>query len=135
MIRNLYALFQKPWSEHKAMSRPDLTKIQHVNYDLELLKVEPHEADYPQYWLRKALFQVQGVSWEQADVLTKQVGTMKAAMELSQKEWEAFEGIGKIVADRLYRVLHGYSDPTVKKRKRRGENELLQPDQQISVQS
>lgn len=118
MIRDMYELFQKPWDSHKAMSRPDLTKIQHVAYDLEVLKVPTDSPEYPQYLLRKALFQIQGIGWDVAGTLAKIFRTMEGALAASQKDWEAIERVGKGLAKRAFFGLHGYDDPESAKRKK-----------------
>src|SRR3990167_7027768 len=122
MIRDIYDLFQKPWQEHQAISRPDLTKVQRVSYDLEVLKVAPSDAGYPQYVLRKQLFQVQGVGWDFAGILSERFGTMENALKASQKDWESVDRVGKGLAKRLFESLHGYPDPETFKRKRKAKS-------------
>ena len=121
MIRNLYNLYQKPWEDHTAMSRQDSTKMQRVAYDLEILKVDPSDPEYPKYVLRKQLFQYQGIGWDLAGKLSEFFGTMDRAVQARQKEWESFDGVGKTLAKRIYESLHGHADPEIKERKRKSE--------------
>lgn len=118
-IRDMYDLFQKPWADHRAMSRPDQSKIQHVNYDLELLKVDPTDPEYPHYLLRKQIFQIQGVGWEVAGVIADRFGTMEKALTATQKEWEDIPRVGKTMAKRAFYGLHGRYDETPTRRKRK----------------
>lgn len=134
MIRDIYELFQKPFDQHKSISRPDLTKIQRVTYDLTVMKVEPGEPEYPKYWLRKALFQLLGIGWDLSGVLAEYFGTMEIALKASQKDWESIDRVGKGLAKRAYETLHGYPDPDALKKKRKSkeiphaENEWLATD-------
>ena len=124
MIRDIYLLFQKPWDEHKAMSRPDLTKIQRVSYDLAVAKIEPSDPEYPRYLLRKQLFQVQGIGWDLAGTMAEHFGTMELALQASQKDWESLERVGKGLAKRIYEGMHGYPDPeTLKPKRRKGQKD------------
>ena len=119
MIRDIYTLFQKPWEDHTSISRPDLTKIQRVSYDLEVEQIKPDDPEYAKYWLRKALFQIKGVGWDLAGTLADKFTTMEAALKVSQKEWESIDRVGKGLAKRAFEALHGYEDPEVLKRKRK----------------
>lgn len=124
MIRDAYNLWQKPFDEHNAISRPDLTKVERISYDLEVIKVEPGDPDYPQYLLRKQLMQIKGISWDQAGRFAAQFKTMATALGVGQREWEDFEGVGKTLAKRIYESMHGYPDPEyATKRKRRIKDE------------
>lgn len=121
IIRDIYSLFQKPWDQHNAISRPDKTKIERISYDLEVLQIKPADDSYPKNILRKAIFQVDGVGWEIAGVIAEKFGTMQIALTAGQKEWQTIEHIGGVLADRIYRALHGYSDPDAAKKKRKSK--------------
>jgi len=122
MIRNIYSLFQKPWGSHKSMSRPDQSKIHNVSYDMEVVRVEPGEPDYPKYVLRKALFQIKGIGWDVSGVLSDKFQTMENALTVSTKDWQDIEHIGSGLAKRIYESLHGHVDPAIKlRRSRRNE--------------
>ena len=121
VVRAIYSWFQKPWDQHTNINRPDLTKIQRVAYELELIKAEPGTDDYPQYILRKQLYQIQGIGWEVAGAVANKFGTMENTLRVGQKEWESIEHIGPRLARRVFQALHGYDDPTVKKRKKSNE--------------
>lgn len=119
VITDLYKLFEKKWDEHVSMSKPDQTKMQRVTYDLSVVQIQPVDPEYPQYVLRKALFQIDRVGWDVAGTLSEKFGTIEKALAVSQKEWQAIDGVGTVMADRIYRALHGYPDPTIKKRVKR----------------
>lgn len=131
-IRDIYKLFQKPWDAHTSMSRPDSTKMVVASYELEIVRTNPELDDkktpnpnYPKYYLRKALMQILGISWELAGHLADHFGTMEAALGASQRDWEALDRIGKGLAKRAYFTLHGYEDPNYSKRKRKkGESDV-----------
>ncbi len=119
IIKDLYKLFQKPFDKHLSLSRPDNTKMHHVSYEVELVRVKPDDAGYPEFVLRKALYQIQGISWDLAGVLAKRYGLMETLMAVPQKELEDIDRIGKGLAKRIYTVLHGHEDFTAKKRVRK----------------
>ena len=118
VIRATYDWFQKPWEWHTSISRPDLTKIQRVSYDLEVLKVDPETPEYPKYWLRKAIFQLERMGWDIAGSISDKFQTMEAVLKASQRDFEEVDRVGKGLAARLYKALHGYPDPEIEKRKR-----------------
>lgn len=116
LIRATYSWFQKPWESHSLISRPDQSKLQHVSYDLEVVKVESHDAEYPTYWLRKAVFQLDRVGWEVAGKIAEKYQTMEALMAETQKGLvDERIGVGGIMAERLYRSLHGHTDKSSSK--------------------
>lgn len=119
IIRDIYNLFQKRWEDHHSISKPDQTKIQRVSYDLEVIKIEPGDAEYPAHWLRKSLYQIQGVGWEVAGKLADHFGTMEVALAANVKDWLALDHVGAGLAKRAYYALHGYEDPTIIRRKKK----------------
>jgi len=119
VIRDQYLLFQKNWDEHKAISRPDLTKIQRVSYDLSIVPIKPTDEGYPKHILRKAVFQIDKMGWDIAGLIAEKFGTLENALAAGQKEWQSIEHVGPVLADRVYRAFHGYSDPEAVKKKRK----------------
>ncbi len=125
IIRDIYDLFQKPWDQHKAISRPDRTKIQRVSYDLEVMQIAPGDPDYPKHVLRKAVFQVDRIGWDVAGRIAEKFGTLENALAASQKEWQTIEHVGLVMADRVYRAFHGRADPAQVVKKKRKSKEIL----------
>ena len=123
-INNLYLLFQKKWEDHIAMSRPDRTKMQTISYDMSIVPILPTDPEYPTYVLQKALFQIDRVGWDVAGVIAEKFGTMENALAVGVKEWQTIDHVGVVMADRIYRALHGYADPTMKKRKKRENSQV-----------
>lgn len=119
LIKATYAWFQKPWDKHTMISRPDGTKIQRVSYDMEVVKFQPGEPEYPKYWLRKAIFQIDRMGWDVAGKIADRFQTMENLLKAGQDDIEGVERVGKGLAERLYVTLHGYPDPEVQKRKRK----------------
>ena len=124
IIRDQYLLFQKKWEDHNAISRPDLTKIQHVTYDLSVIPVAPGDPDYPKHVLRKAVFQVDRIGWDVAGVIAEKFGTLENALAAGQKEWQTIDHVGLVMADRVYRAFHGRADPDAVKKKRKSKETL-----------
>ena len=116
IIRDMFEYFQKPWDKHKSISRPDLTKMQTASYDLEVIKVTPTDPEYPKYVLRKAIFQIDRVGWDLSGKAADHFGTLENAISASRLDWENV--FGPVVADRVFRALHGYSDQSSTKTKR-----------------
>lgn len=124
VIEATYKWFQKPWEDHKSISRPDLvTKFSKVNYDLELLRTGPGDPDYPKLILRKSLFQLDGIGWAAAGKAADRFGTIEAALAAGEKDWREIEGFGPGRAKLAFKALHGYDDPNVKKRVKRASKE------------
>ena len=130
IIKDIYDFFQKQWHEHKSMSMHDRSKMSRAQHAIELLQVEPEDSDYPRCVLRKSLFQIKGVGWDNAHLLANNIGTMENALTLSQNEIELLgkdgnadtRGIGKVLSKRIYETLHGHPEPVeIKKRKRKGK--------------
>jgi ERCC4-type nuclease len=119
VIKNLYEYFQKPWEKHSSISRPDQSKIQNVTTELEVIKVDPSDPEYPKYWLRKAVFQLSRCGWDVAGKIADTYVTMENLLSAGQKELEGVERVGKGLAQRLYAALHGHPDPEVKQRRRK----------------
>ena len=129
-IRATYDYFQKPWEHHTGISRPDRSKMEHISYELEVVKVQPDDPDYPKYLLRKALFQIDRIGWEVAGKIAEYYGTMEALMTAPQREIEEVpvgpnRSAGKITARRIFESLHGYSDQNYAKRKKKPKTEEL----------
>lgn len=113
IIRDIQAWFGKPWDMHKSISRPDMTKLQRTAYELEVVKVNPDDPEYPKYLLRKAVFQVMGIGWDVAGKIADTFNTVENALKATVKDWQAIERIGPGLAKRVYRSLHGYDDPSI----------------------
>ncbi len=121
MIRDIYELFQKPWSEHKAFTRPDCTKMERVSFNIDLIDIKPEDPDYPKHVLRKSVFQVDRIGWDVAGAIAEKFSTMENALAASQKEWQTIDHVGPLMADRVYRAFHGRSDPEAQKKKRKSK--------------
>lgn len=120
VITGLYHYFQKPWEEHKSLLTPDFTKIQRLPTEIGFeTRPEPGDDDYPEYFLRQAVMQIKGLSWQMAGKVSEIFQTLENAMGASEKDWERIDGIGKTLARRAYETLHGHPDPTRKTRKSR----------------
>lgn len=131
-IKATYAWFQKPWEQHTGISRPDQTKIQRIAYDLETIRIQPGSSAYPKYLLRQAVFQIRGVGWDLAGRIADRFGTMETLMHSGQRDLEALDKLGKILAARIYNALHGYPDPALQIRARKKRDPLIPKSTQNS---
>lgn len=121
VIKDIYSWFQKPWEEHTSISRPDRTKMANMRYELEVIEVDCNDPEYPKYWLRRALFQLDRMGWAAAGALADKYETIERLLAASQKEIEDTDKVGKTMAARIYQSLHGHPDPTVKVRKKKSQ--------------
>lgn len=126
IIKDLYRLYQKPFEDHQSLGSPNLSKVHNVSYEIEILRVEPDDPGYPEFTLRRALFQIKGIGWDLAGAFAKYYKNMEIAMLASQRELESLDfkdtkrGIGKTLAKRIYETLHGHPDPdAISKRKKK----------------
>lgn len=119
MISNVYNYFQKPWNEHTSIKTPDRTKMQNVVYEVSIgREPEPGEPEYPEHILRKAVFQIDRVGWKAAGAISSKFKTLEALLAATQKDI-VDDGVGAILAERIYQTFHGRPDPTIKKRARK----------------
>lgn len=133
IIRDAYAMYQKQFNQHTTLNRLDGTKSQRVNREVELVRTEPDDADYPKFVLRRSLFQIKGISWELAGVLAEKFGTMEASLLVAQRAWEEQDHIGKGLAKRIYVALHGYEDTNYKRKK--GKSNETASQSQVASQA
>jgi ERCC4-type nuclease len=55
----------------------------------------------------KVAAQLPLVGWKKAGYVAKRFKSVQAMMEASEKEWREVEGIGKVLAKRIYEGLRG----------------------------
>lgn len=123
IIKDLYHYFQKAWKDHTSMKTPDRTKMQNVTYDFSLIQEpEPGDPKYPEHILRKSLYQIDRLGWEMAGKIAAAFGTMENLMQASQKDFSVLDGMGPVLANRIYTTLHGHTDPTVIIKKRKAKS-------------
>ncbi len=126
IIWDLYHYFQKPWDEHTSMRQPDRTKAERSVISFSFAEEpKPGHPDYSKHILRKSIYQIDRMGWKSAGDLAEKCGTMENLMGLTQKGLQYY-GLGPVMADRVFRALHGYQDPNVetKKRKKMGSKQL-----------
>jgi ERCC4-type nuclease len=125
VIKGLYGLFQKQWHEHTSMGTFDRTKLIRIQPEIDCLDIKPDDAEYPTLILRKALFQIRGIGWREAGVIAGKYKTFENILAAGQRDFEALENVGTIIAKRVYTALHGREDASVKLKARRKKSENL----------
>lgn len=123
MVRDMKALYSKPWDEHVSMRQPNRTKLLRLTTAVDLLEAKPGETDYPESVLRKSIAQIHRMSWEKAGQLAALFGNMESLMATGQKDLEALDIMGPVMAERIYVALHGYPDPSYPAKKVRKKKE------------
>lgn len=107
-IRGLCDLFQKPFEKHKAVWKIDHTQIVRISREVDIVVPKIGDTGYPQHYLQKVLYQVAGFGIEVSRVAAEAFGTVKTALDATEKDWKAIPGVGKTLAKRAYISLHGY---------------------------
>lgn len=95
-IRDLYAWWQEGWDAHKSHLAPN-TSMEDQR-DTALL-VKPS-------LLREWAAKLPGIGWVKAGAVERHFGTIEHMMWASMKEWQEIEGIGKVLASKVWSVLH-----------------------------
>lgn len=95
-IRHTYYWWQKPWDQHKSLNT--------FNY----VAAKPPKARIIRPSLmHRMIKEIDGIGWEKGYELSRIFFTMEDLMNATAKDFIKVPGIGKTLAEKLYRDLHG----------------------------
>lgn len=101
-IRSLEHWWGKPWDKHKAMRKFDTSGT-------APLIGNPHD---PEYQRRMAIAEVikglPSIGFERAWAASLVFHSIQDAINATAKEWAEVDGVGKVIAQKIVEVIHGY---------------------------
>ena len=92
-ILSLAWTFSKPWDRHQA----------HVAIHTPDPYVQIEKAST----VRRVAYSLAGVGWVLSGEVEKSFATVESMVTATQKQWETVDGIGKVLAKKIWRQLHG----------------------------
>jgi len=85
--------FNKPWDRHQA--------------HLAIHTPEPYVHIEKASTVRRVAYSLQGCGWVLSGEIEKVFPTVEGMVAATQKQWESVDGIGKVLAKKIWRQLHG----------------------------
>lgn len=95
IIANLYGWFNhKDWEEH------------HSHLTLSTVSADAAALVHPSI-VRRVAAELPGIGWRKSQEVARKFKTIEEMVLADEREWATIEGIGGVMAERIYKAIHG----------------------------